>query len=420
MKEYRPRYADIELKRGLEAFGAVLIEGPKWCGKTTTAEQVAKSAVYLQDEDKREDYRRMAAVKPSLLLQGEKPLLIDEWQMEPRLWDAIRFDVDRESGEGLYILTGSTVVDESSIKHSGAGRIKRMRMSTMSLFESGDSAGTVGLSDLFENMDIGARSPLALEDLARLTVRGGWPKTIGKDPAVARELIDGYCQTILGSDIKTVDGVQRDGSRMGMIMKSLSRNVSTSVANTKIQADLNAKMGTETHINTVRDYLGALDRLFVTQNLTAWNPRLRSKATVRTSDVRHFCDPAIAAYFLNASPKNLMDDLNTFGLLFESLAVRDLRAYSKPLGGDVFHYRDSNGLEADAIVLLRDGRWGAVEVKLGAGMIDDAAENLKKLGDTVESDAVGTPSFLAVVTGTEYAYRRDDGVYVVPLGCLRG
>lgn len=419
MEKYRPRYADIELRRGLEAFGAVLIEGPKWCGKTTTAEQAAKSVLYLQDEDKRNEYQEMLKVRPSRLLEGKKPRLIDEWQMAPKLWDSIRFSVDKESKEGLYILTGSTVVDDSVITHSGAGRIKRMRMSTMSLFESGDSTGEVSLTDLFEKKGVSGKSNLSIDDIAGLIVRGGWPKTIGKDPDIVYEQIEGYCQTILRSDVKTVDGIERDENRVRMVMRSLSRNLSMSVPNTKIKADLEEKDNVSIHINTIRDYLNVLDKLFVTDNLPAWNPKLRSKTSVRTSDTRHFCDPAIAAYFLDASPENLMDDLRTFGLLFESLVVRDLRAYAGAIGGTVRHYRDGDGLELDAIVHLRDGRWGAIEVKLGAGMVEEAVANLNRLTDKVEPNAVGKPSFMAVVTGTEYAYRRDDGVYVIPIGCLK-
>lgn len=417
MKSYLPRLADKELKRGLDAFGAVLIEGPKWCGKTTTAEQMAKSVLYLQDDDMREQYEQMLRVKPSGLLEGKKPRLIDEWQMAPKLWDSVRFSIDRQSENGMYILTGSTSVDNSSIEHSGAGRIKRMKMGTMSLFESGDSTAEVKLSDMFEGREISGYSDVSVEKMAELLVRGGWPKTIGEDISTAYEHMDGYCRTILESDISTVDRVNRNSTRMAKIMRSLSRNISTQAPDTTIAADLNEKENDKAHINTVRDYIDALKKLHIVDDLQAWNPKLRSKAAVRTSDTRHFCDPAVAAYFLGASPRNLMNDLKTYGCLFESMVVRDLRAYVRCIGGDVYHYRDSDGLEADAVLHLRDGRWGAVEVKLGAGMIDEAAENLKKLENKV--DSVDSPSFLAVITCTNYAFRRDDGVYVIPICCLR-
>jgi hypothetical protein len=419
MKEYNQRLADKELKRGLEAFGAVLIVGPKWCGKTTTAEQVAKSAVYMQDPDKTEDYQKIIRMKPSVLLEGEKPRLIDEWQMAPELWNAVRFSVDRISEEGLFILTGSTAVDGSKIVHSGAGRITKMKMHTMSLYESKDSEGSVSLSDLFAGEEVSGRSVLTYEDIAKLVVRGGWPKSVGKEMSIAREQISGYCKTILNSEVKTTDGICRDGHKMRQILRSISRNISTTASDTTILADIREKDNTSMHINTLREYKAVLRDIYVIDELPAWAPKLRSKATIRTSDTIHFADPAIAAYFLGASAKDLIWDPKTFGLLFESMAVRDLRVYVNSLGGEIFHYRDSDGLEADAVVHLHNGKWGAVEVKLGAGMIDDAAKNLHKIKNKVESDAMGVPSFLAVITGTDYAYTRDDGVHVIPLGCLK-
>ena len=419
MMEYRSRLADKSLKRNLEAFGAVLIEGPKWCGKTTTAEQRAKSSIYFHDEDEAPRYREMMAIKPSLLLKGDNPRLIDEWQTLPRIWDAIRFDVDRRSEEGLYILTGSNSVNDDEIKHSGTGRIKRMKMGTMSLFESGDSDGSVCLMDLFEGKDVESSSDMTYEMMAEVLVRGGWPKSIGKDPRIAHTQIDGYCKTLLSTEIKTVDGVRRDEHTMTLILKSLSRHVSTSVADTKIASDIEQHNGTSVHINTVKDYINALRKLHVLDELPAWSPKLRSKATIRTSDTRHFCDPALAAYFLGASATDLMNDIETYGLLFESLVIRDLRAYVEGIGGDVRHYRDSNGMEADAVIHLHDGRWGLIEVKLGSGRVEEAANNLLKLRDVIDTEAMGRPSFLAVVTCTGYAYRRSDGVYVVPISCLK-
>lgn len=409
-----PRLADDELRNTLKALGAVLIVGPKWCGKTTTAKQVAKSAIYLQDPKKTLEYREIMNTDPSLILDGMKPRLIDEWQTEPEIWDAVRYSVDELSEEGLYILTGSTTVDNSKILHSGAGRIGRMRMSTMSLYESNDSTGDVSLSDLFAGNHYRGRSNLSIEDLASLIVRGGWPKTIGKEAGIVHRQIKNYCETILESDIKTVDGVERDVHKMYQILRSISRNISTSAPDTTILADIKGK-DSGMHLNTLKSYEKALRAIYVIEDLPAWTPKLRSKATMRASDTRHLTDPAIAAYFLGASGKDLLADFRTFGLLFESMVIRDLRVYAHSLGGEVFHYHDSDGLEADAIIHLHDGRWGAIEVKLGAGMIDDAAKNLLKIKDKVQS----VPSFLAVVTGTEYAYVRKDGVHVVPIGCLK-
>ncbi|MCL2334173.1 MAG: DUF4143 domain-containing protein [Candidatus Methanoplasma sp.] len=419
MKDYRPRIADRQLRDMLEAFGAVSIVGPKYCGKTTTAEQVAKSAVYMQDPDKKETYKLMAAVKPSQLLDGEKPRLIDEWQDETNIWDAVRFSVDKLSEEGLYILTGSVTIDESKIMHSGAGRISRMRMYTMSLFESGDSTGEVSLSEMFLGKEVSGISRLSLEDIAERITRGGWPNSVGKSPSVAHNQIKGYCETILGSEVKTADGVERDRDKMRLVLRSISRNISTSATDTTIVADLQKKNKGAVHINTLRSYEKALRKIHVIDDLPAWTPNLRSRTTIRVTDTRHLTDPAIAAYFLGASARDLMNDPRTFGLLFESLVIRDLRVYASSLGGEVLHYHDRNGLEADAIIHLHNGKWGAVEVKLGAGMIEDAANNLLKIKEKVESETMGSPSFLAVVTATEYAYTRKDGIHVVPIGCLK-
>ncbi|MCL2032511.1 MAG: DUF4143 domain-containing protein [Methanomassiliicoccaceae archaeon] len=419
MEEYKPRLADGELRRKLGAIGAVLITGPKWCGKTTTAERIAKSAIYLHDADMREAYQRTLKVKPSLLLEGEKPRLIDEWQTAPILWDAVRYSVDRSSEAGQFILTGSTTVNESKILHSGAGRIGRMRMHTMSLYESGDSTGDVSLRSMFEGNEVSGVSPLSIEDVAALIVRGGWPGSLGKSLLDAQVLTESYCETILRSEVKTVDGVDRDSDKMRQVLRSLSRNVSTQTPDTTIMADMSAKDNAPIHINTLKAYEKTLREIYVIEDLPAWTPKLRSKTSVRTSDTRHLTDPAIAAYFLGATPKGLFADLKTFGLLFESMVVRDMRVYAQSAGGNVYHYRDGDGTEADAVIQLRDGRWGAVEVKLGSGMIDEAAENLLKIKNKIESESLGEMSFLAVVTASGYAYTREDGVHVVPAGCLK-
>lgn len=414
------RLIDRQLREELEAFGAVVIVGPKWCGKTTTAKQLAKSIIYMQDPSKRETYAHMAKIKPSNLLEGENPRLIDEWQIAPQLWDAVRFDVDIRNEQGLYVLTGSVSINESEIFHSGAGRIARMKMRAMSLYESGDSAGDVSLGALFSGLNsISGHSKQSIEDIAKAIVRGGWPSSVGKSDSVAYRQVAGYCETILESDILSVDGKKRDGQRMRAVLRSLSRNVSTPATNKTILNDLISDSAEDMHLNTLADYISALRKICVVEDLQAWSPKLRSKTAIRASGVRHLTDPAIAAYFLGASPRDLEFDPNTFGLLFESMVIRDLRVYAQSLNGDVYHYRDEEGLEADAVIHLHDGRWCAVEVKLGAHMIDDAAKNLKRLRNKMDQRVMNHPSFLAVVTGTEFAYTRDDGIHVIPIGCLK-
>ena len=418
--EYRARMVDGQLKKELSAFGAVVIVGPKWCGKTTTAKQLAKSTIYMQDPKKRRTYLQMAQLDPSNLLVGENPRLIDEWQTAPQLWDAVRFDVDMRNEQGLYILTGSTSIDEKKILHSGAGRIARMRMRTMSLFESGNSVGDVSLAALFSSAEkISGHSKLDIGDISKAIVRGGWPSSAGMDDDTTYKQVAGYCETILESDINMVDGKKRNAQKMRAMLRSLSRNISTSATNTTILQDITSNETRDVHINTVEDYLTALRRLYVIEDLPAWSPKLRSKTVIRTSETRHLTDPAMAAYFLGASPKDLEFDPETFGLLFESLCIRDLRVYAQSLGGHVYHYRDKEGLEADAVIHLHNGKWGAVEMKLGDHDIDEAAKNLRKLSNKVDAERMNSPSFLAVVTGTEFAYTRDDGVHVVPIGCLR-
>lgn len=420
MSEYLPRLIDQELKDYLNSIGAVLIVGPKWCGKTTTGKQYAKSMLDLQNEDTLQNYLQIADQKISLLLKGDNPRLIDEWQEIPRLWDAIRFEVDQRNEPGLFIMTGSTTVDNTVIRHSGAGRIGRLKMRTMSLYEQGLSTGEVSISDLFNNSsDISGYSTLDYNNLSETVVRGGWPASIGKSREQVRRQISGYCTAITESDISTVDGRQRDSTRAALILRSLSRTVSSPVNNSGVGEDISKHSDAAIHRNTVSDYISALEKIYVLEDLPAWCPNLRSKTAIRTTPVRHFSDPAIAAYFLDASAEDLQYDPRTFGLLFESMAVRDIRVYAQALDGTVYHYRDGDGLEADAIIHLHDGKWGAFEVKLGAYAIESAAENLKKLRGKIDISREHPPSFLAVITGTEYAYQRNDGVYVVPLGCLK-
>ena len=416
MKEYLKRTIDDVLKEELEAFGAVLITGPKWCGKTTTAFQIAKSTLFMHDPNLKDNLIELAKLNVNELLKGDKPRLIDEWQSAPELWDAIRFDIDQKGEEGLYILTGSTIVDESKISHSGAGRISRLNMRTMSLYETSHSNGAISLSNLFDGEhNISSQSKLGLEEYIDLIIRGGWPNTINKSLNIAIRQIKGYVDIVCKSDIREIDGVQRDEIKTKAILKSLSRHISTSVADTTILADLKEN-DISMDIDTLRNYINVLKKLYIIEDLPAWSTKLRSKSVIRLKNKRHFVDPAIGASLLNANRKNLLGDLNTLGFLFESLVIRDLRIYSQYIDGNVSHYRDSSGLEADAVIQLDDGRWGAIEVKLGLQHVDDAARNLIKLEKLVEKNK---PTFLAVITGTKYAYKREDGVLVIPIGCLR-
>ncbi len=418
MKHYLARLADKTLKEELEAFGAVLITGPKWCGKTTTGFNLAKSSLFLQNPDEREQYLRVADIKPSLLLEGENPRLIDEWQDATQLWDSVRFSVDQRGETGLYILTGSTSVDESLIAHTGTGRITRLKMRTMSLFESGDSTGDVSISDLLDGKEIGSSSNHSIEDIANLIVGGGWPASVGKSLEVKQRQVAGYCKSIVNTEISTADGIKRDKEKVYHVLRSYSRHVSSQASIQTITNDVNKNFDSVSR-KTVGDYLDALQKIFVIEDLNAWSPKLRSKTVISTSATRHFVDPAIAAYFLDANPQDLLNDLETMGLLFESLVIRDLRIYTEHLGGSVYHYRDHNGQEADAILHFKDGRWAALEVKLGEKAIEQGAESLKKLANKIDMESMNKPSFLAVITGNGYAYRRKDGVYVVPIGCLK-
>jgi len=420
MSGYRPRLIDSELKDELEAFGAVLIVGPKWCGKTTTASQVSKSILRMQDPDTLERNMALARLKPSELLIGDNPRLIDEWQTAPQLWDSIRLSVDLRDEPGLYILTGSTTVDKEMISHSGTGRIDKLKMSTMSLFESEDSIGSVSLMDLFNgNHDSSGISDKGLEDLAGLIVRGGWPQSIGKNEKISQKLIKGYCENIIDTEVINVDGKSRDPNRMRSVLRSLSRNISSPISKKNIINDVSSKEDSSISENTLNDYLNALRSIYVLDELPAWNPNLRSKTAIRSSDTVHLCDPAIAAYFLAASKEDLMSDPKTFGLLFESLVIRDLRIYARNIGGNVFHYRDKSELEADAVIRLNNGKWAAIEVKLGESWVEEGAKNLLKLKGRVDTSEMGEPSFLAVITGSDYAYTRDDGVHVIPITCLK-
>jgi predicted AAA+ superfamily ATPase len=417
--KYLNRIADRVLNKSLEASGAVLIEGPKWCGKTRTAEERAASALYMQDTDNTASYLKAADTKPSLLLNGDTPRLIDEWQMAPVLWDAVRFAVDKHGETGQFILTGSAVPKDNAVQHTGTGRISRMLMRPMSLFESLESNGTISLKTLFDGFTNGeCVSSLTIEDLAFALTRGGWPASVGQKKSIAQRQVYDYVDAVINVDVSRVDDVEKNPARIRALMRSLARNVSTTANISTIIEDI---AGSEETISekTISSYLNALRRIFVVEDLPAWNPAMRSKTALRTSPKRHFVDPSIAVAVLRAAPDSLLQDFNTFGLLFESMCIRDLRVYAGAIDGNVFHYRDKNGLEADAIVHLNDGRWGAVEVKMGAKEIEIAAENLKILRDKINLSKMREPSFLMVLTGTEFGYRRSDGVYIIPVGCLR-
>jgi len=416
---YLVRLCDIELQKALESSGAVLVEGAKWCGKTSTALYAAKSVLYMQDPDNAASYQTMADTKPSLLLQGESPRLIDEWQMAPILWDAVRFEVDKRNDVGQFILTGSAVPSDNVTAHTGTGRISRMLMRPMSLYESAESNGTVSLSDLFEGKhDVESLSSLTVEQIAFVLCRGGWPASIARKEKAALRMSMDYVEAVINYDISEVDGVDKNPNRVRMLLRSLARNISTLATLQTIRGDMEA---TDTSISekTITSYLNALRRIFVIEDLPAWSPSLRSKSAIRTSSKRHFVDPSIATAVMRISPEGILKDFETLGFLFESLCTRDMRIYAQVNDGDVFHYRDKSGLEADMIVCLRDGRWGAIEVKLGQKQIETAAKNLLALKEKIDTDKMGNPAFLMVLTGGQFAYQREDGVLVVPIGCMK-
>ena len=401
----------------------MLLEGAKWCGKTTTAEQLCKSVLYMSESGKREQNIQLATLNPELLLRGEKPRLIDEWQVAPKLWDAVRFESDHSKDLGLFVLTGSSVPpDMSEVFHTGTGRFAWVRMRPMSLWESGDSTGDVSLKALFDgDTNISGISDLDLERVAFLTCRGGWPLAVDMEDDIALDQAFDYVSAVEKRDIQLVDGVNRDATRVHRLLRSYSRHQGSQVNNSVIKTDLIENEGDSIDIDTISSYINALKRLFVIEDVEAWNPNLRSKTAMRSSDTRYFTDPSIATASLGIGPSDLISDLNTFGLLFETLCIRDLKVYSEALNGGVYHYRDKNGLECDAVVHLRDGRYGLIEIKLGGDTsINQGAETLKTLANKIDTDKMKSPSFLMVLTANgDYAYKREDGVLVVPIGCLK-
>ena len=418
MNKYKARIADKILERKLKSIGAVLIEGPKWCGKTTTAEQQAKSVIYINDPETFEDNLNMANIKPKRLLMGDTPRLIDEWQLAPKLWDTIRFEVDhRENGIGQFILTGSsTPVSKESIKHSGTGRFAHISMRTMSLYESKDSTGEISLKVLFEQKEaIDGSSNIDIEKLAFLICRGGWPKSLDLEDDLALDQAYDYYNAIVKDDINRVDNIQKDSEAVSRFMRSYARNQGSQVPNTVLADD--AFVSEE----TIASYTNSLSKMFVVEDLPAWNPNLRSKTAIRTSNTRYFVDPSIAVASLGVGPNDLLNDLKTLGFLFETLCIRDLRVYADSINGSVYHYRDKDGQEVDAVIHLRSRKYGLIEIKLGGDkLIEEGATSLKKMKDKIDTDKMNAPSFLMVLTGVgTYAYKREDGVLVVPIGCLK-
>ncbi len=427
---YLPRIADNQLEERLEAFGAVLIEGPKWCGKTTTAEQISKSIIRMQDPDMREEYAATAASKPSLLLLGDTPRLIDEWQDAPVLWDAIRTMVDRRQSPGQFILTGSNAVDKTKILHSGTGRISRMKMQPMSLWESNESNGRISLMELFNNKDLdidGIKSNMKIEDLINAACRGGWPAFVNMKSDRAKLLIArDYVDTVCRDDISRVDGIKRDERITRAILRSYARNISTLAKNTSLLADVTASGEVSLVMSTFEDYVTSLKRLFVIENIEAWCPSIRSKTALRSGLKRGFIDPSIAVAALNLTPQALMTQLKTFGFIFEQMCARDLRAYTPGFGSHLSYYRDRYGLEADLVLHLDDGRYALIECKLGSNEIEEGSKHLLELKRLIQEHNKGEkqvplrePDLLIILTGGSMAYTRPDGVKIIPLACLK-
>lgn len=424
MEKYKKRIADVILERKLQGKGAVLIDGPKWCGKTTTAKQISSSILDLGDSSVLDNARLLMQVNAKALLNGNIPRLIDEWQTLPPLWDMVRSEVDRRQEFGQFILTGSSVpADQDAIHHSGTGRIGRVSMRPMSLWESCESTGSVSLNDLFEGNPIDLQpNSLNLEQIAFLICRGGWPQATFLSGDIALEQARDYYDAIYKVDILRVDKTRRNSERTRLLLRSYARNQGHSVSLKKLCDDIKDNDNVLITYETISDYVDALKKLFVIEDMPAWNPNLRSKAAIQSSDTRYFIDPSIAAGALGVGPNDLVNDLKAMGMFFESMAVRDLRVYADALDGNVFHFRNSSGLECDAVLHRRNGTYGLVEIKLGGGeLIEKGASTLKALSDKIDTDKMPTPSFMMVLTAVgDYSYRRpQDGIWVVPIGCLK-
>ena len=422
MRKYMTRIADKIIIDRLEAKGAILIEGPKWCGKTTTGKHFAKSVIEMDRPDLTKQYQQMAELNPSALLAGEVPHMIDEWQIAPNLWNAVRYEVDQRDEFGQFILTGSSVpITLDSSMHAGTGRIGRMKMRPMSLYESKDSNGEVSLSALFKGEIINGTDTHDLESIAYLICRGGWPKAIDASEKVAlRQAID-YYDAIVYNDVDRVGGIKKDSERVKKLLRSYARNISQQVSLELIRKDILANDIESFGQNTLYSYLDSLKKIFVIEDSPAWNPNLRSKTAIRTTDTRYFVDPSIASVSLGLGPQDLINDLNTMGLIFENLCIRDLRVYADSLDGQIYHYRDKTGLECDAVVHLRNGEYGLIEIKLGGdSLIEEGARSLLALSNKIDTTKMKKPAFLMVLCGiAPFAYRRKDSVYVVPIGCLK-
>lgn len=423
MDEYKKRVADKLLEKKLKSKGAVLIQGAKWCGKTTTAEQIAKSVLYMAQPENKSQNLILSDINPTQLLEGEVPRLIDEWQIAPKLWDAIRFEIDHRNKEGNFILTGSSVpADMTEVTHTGTGRFAWFTMRPMSLYESGESNGEISLEELFKSeKSISSTNKLSLEDIAFLCCRGGWPRSIFMEKEIALEQAVDYYDAVVYSDISRVDGIKRDPERVKNLMRAYSRNIGTSASNETIKNDMINNDVASLDTDTIYTYIEALKKIFVIEEVSSWNPNLRSQTAIRSSNTRYFVDPSIATASLGIGPNDLLNDLRTFGFIFEALCIRDLRVYAESLDGNVYHYRDANGLECDAVIHLRNGSYGLVEIKLGGDkLISEGIDNLKNMYSKIDIDKMKKPAFMMVLTATgNYAYKREDGIYIVPIGCLK-
>ena len=426
MKNYRSRIMDSLLEKKLQAKGAVLIEGPKWCGKTTTAEEIAASKIMLAKPDIKDHFKSLLEIDSDAALTGDTPMLIDEWQTVPKLWDAVRYTVDHRHAMGQFILTGSAVPNQEAEKereHSGTGRFAWLTMRPMTLFESGESNGTVSLGELFTAPEkILQKNDLKLSDIAFLICRGGWPIAIGLPEEAALEQAFDYYDAVTKEDVTNVDGIKRSSERVQRLMRAYARHQGTQVPIATLKEDLKNNDTTTLDEDTISSYLDALRKIFVVEDMPAWNPNLRSKTAIRTTDTRYFVDPSIATAALGLGPTDLMNDLNSMGFFFETLCVRDLRVFAESLNGKVYHYRDKSGLECDAVVHLRNGQYGLIEIKLGGdSLIKDGATTLNALEEQIDTTRMKSPAFKMILTATgEYAYRRtEDGIYVVPIGCLK-
>jgi len=426
MKNYKRRILDSLLEKKLQAKGAVLIEGPKWCGKTTTAEEIAASKIMLAKPDIKDHFKSLLEIDSDAALAGETPMLIDEWQTVPKLWDAVRYTVDHRHAMGQFILTGSAVPDKDAEKergHSGTGRFAWLTMRPMTLFESGESNGTVSLGELFLAPDkILQKNDLKLSDIAFLICRGGWPIAVGLPEEAALEQAFDYYDAVTKEDVTNVDGVKRASERVQRLMRAYARHQGTQASIATLKEDLKNNDTTTLDEDTISSYLDALRKIFVVEDMPAWNPNLRSKTAIRTTDTRYFVDPSIATAALGLGPTDLINDLNSMGFFFEAMCVRDLRVFAEALNGKVYHYRDKSGLECDAVVHLRNGQYGLIEIKLGGdSLIKEGAKTLNELANQVDTTRMKSPAFKMILTATgEYAYRRpEDGIYVVPIGCLR-